>query len=229
MICNMGDYLCAICNAYKAAKTPCCSPDLRSSIERGRRRIISGIAEDYFAELMCNILKDNSLHFFVDQPIKGDRHQVYPDVVIARKSGVDHYTILHMIDLKMDVGYYRNSVKSAGRSYIDKANELERNLNWLRASETIITNGWREDIKAIVPINLEIAETAPYDMVVISAENAGGQKGKDELLKLSSNPDLNIWALSAGVHPNDAKEIKDIILLDDWKILLERIRASCCQ
>ena len=229
MICNMGAYLCAICNAYKAAKTPCCSPDLRSSIERGRRRIISGIAEDYFAELMCNILKDNSLHFFVDQPIKGDRHQVYPDVVIARKSGVDHYTILHMSDLKMDVGYYRNSVKSAGRSYIDKANELERNLNWLRVSGIITTNGWRKDLKTNATICFEIAKAARYDMVVISAENAGGQKEKEELLKLSSNPDLNIWALSAGVHPNDAKEIKDIILLDDWKILLERIRASCCQ
>lgn len=229
MICDLGDYLCAICNAYKTAKIPCCSPELRSNIERGRKRIISGIAEDYFAELMCNVLNDNSLHFFVDQPIKGGRHQVYPDIIIARENGVDHYTILYMIDLKMDVGYYRNSAKSAGRSYIDKAKELERNLNWLRTSETITTNGWREDIKAIVPINLEIAEAARYDMVVISAENAGGQKGKEELLKLSSNPALNIWALSVAAHPNDAKEIKDIILLDDWEILLERVCASCCK
>lgn len=229
MICNMGDYLYAICDAYKAAKTPCCSPELLPKIERGRRRIISGIAEDYFAELMCNTLNDDSLHFFVDQPIKNGKHRVYPDIVIARENGVGHYIILYMVDLKMDVGYYRNAAKSAEKSYIDKAEELEHNLNSLRASKIITTSGWREDLNAIASISFEIAETAHYDMVVISAENAGGQKDKKELLKLSSSSDFNIWALSAGVHPNNVREIKDIILLDDWKILLERVRASCCK
>lgn len=229
MICDLGDYLSAICNAYKAAKTPCCSPELLPKIERGRRRIISGIAEDYFAELMCNTLNDNSLHFFVDQSIKSGKHQVYPDVVIARENGVGHYVILYIVDLKMDVGYYRNTAKPMGKSYIDKAKELEHNLNSLRASEIIITNGWREDLNAIASISFEIAETAHYDMVVISAENAGGQKGKAELLKLSKNSDFNIWALSTGVHPNGTQKINDMVQLDDWKIFLERVRASCCK
>lgn len=88
MICNLEDYFCAICGAYKEAKIPCCSKALLSRIERGRKRVISGIAEDYFAELLCNTLNDNSLHFFVDQPIKSDKHLVYPDIVIARKKGL---------------------------------------------------------------------------------------------------------------------------------------------
>ena len=227
MICNLEDYFCAICGAYKEAKIPCCSKALLSRIERGRKRVISGIAEDYFAELLCNTLNDNSLHFFVDQPIKSDKHLVYPDIVIARKKGVEHYTILYMVDLKMDIGFYRNTARSAGKSYMNKVEELEHNLNCLQTSKTITANAWREDLKAIAPISFVIAETAHYDMVVISAENAGGQKGKDELLKLSGSPCFNIWVLSAGVHPNDAEESKDIILLDDWKMLLEQIRTSC--
>ena len=78
-------FLNRVHQAYVEARRPLCADELCGlTIERGRSRTISGIAEDYFAELLYKEIGKGYLHFFVDQPLVGGTHKVYPDVIVAR-------------------------------------------------------------------------------------------------------------------------------------------------
>lgn len=78
-------FLNRVHQAYVDARKPLCADELcELTIERGRSRTISGIAEDYFAELLYKEIGKGYLHFFVDQPLVGGTHKVYPDVIAAR-------------------------------------------------------------------------------------------------------------------------------------------------
>ena len=97
-------FLNRVHQAYVEARRPLCADELCGlTIERGRSRTISGIAEDYFAELLYKEIDKDGLHFFVDQPLVGGTHKVYPDVIIARPHATksDCFDILYMLDLKL--------------------------------------------------------------------------------------------------------------------------------
>ena len=60
-------FLNRVHQAYVDARKPLCADELcELTIERGRSRTISGIAEDYFAELLYKEIFNVYLHLFVD-------------------------------------------------------------------------------------------------------------------------------------------------------------------
>ena len=145
-------FLNRVHQAYVDARKPLCADELCGlTIERGRSRTISGIAEDYFTELLYKEIDKDGLHFFVDQPLVGGTHKVYPDVIIARPRATksDYFDILYMLDLKMDVGYHRDITagKRPTLTYIEKAGNLLKDLALLRDAPELSTKRQQEKIK----------------------------------------------------------------------------------
>lgn len=82
---ELDHFLNRVHQAYVEARRPLCADELCGlTIERGRSRTISGIAEDYFAELLYKEIDKDGLHFFVDQPLVGGTHKVYAGKVLYR-------------------------------------------------------------------------------------------------------------------------------------------------
>lgn len=141
---ELDHFLNRVHQAYVEARRPLCADELCGlTIERGRSRTISGIAEDYFAELLYKEIDKDGLHFFVDQPLAGGTHKVYPDVIIARPHATksDYFEILYMLDLKMDVGYHRDIAvgRTPTQTYVAKAESLLEDLAMLKDSPELST------------------------------------------------------------------------------------------
>lgn len=141
---ELDHFLNRVHQAYVEARRPLCADELCGlTIERGRSRTISGIAEDYFAELLYKEIGKGYLHFFVDQPLVGGTHKVYPDVIVARpcEAKNEYFEILYMLDLKMDVGYHRDIAvgRTPTQTYVAKAESLLEDLAMLKDSPELST------------------------------------------------------------------------------------------
>lgn len=225
---SLGRFLAAIRNAYKDAREPLCSSECAAQIERGRNRTISAIAEDYFAELLCKSLNNDALHFFVDQPLSGAVQQIFPDVIVARKrqGENDQYEILYLLDLKMDIGYFREEYRENAEKLKDKLDVIRETAKNGKLSGKHGNKKLSKVDKSAPRAYFTVSPYASYDMVIITTENASRKK-EEELNALSSNPNTNIWALSKDVHLNEYTEDCNYIPLeDDWNMLLDKIRKA---
>lgn len=227
-------FLNRVHQAYVEARRPLCADELCGlTIERGRSRTISGIAEDYFAELLYKEIDKDGLHFFVDQPLVGGTHKVYPDVIIARPHATksDCFDILYMLDLKMDVGYHRDITagKRPTLTYIEKAGNLIKDLALLRDAPELSTKSGskkksRTD-RSAPRYYFSMHPQSSYDEVIITSKNAGNKTKEQELIERAKDPNCNIWVLSTGDHPNEyGDDVKMCPLDESWEILLQKIR-----
>lgn len=229
-------FLNRIHQSYVDARKPLCSDALcESVIERGRSRTISGIAEDYFAELLSSELGEKDLHFFIDQPLVGGAHKVYPDVMITRCLGENRFEILYMLDLKMDIGYHR--VVTAGatpkQNYIEKAQSLlSEDLTLLRnvpLFELTTKSGSLKKSKVdhLAPrYYFSLHSQASYDEVIITSKNSGSKAKEKELIEYAKDPNSNIWVLSIGSHPNEYRDELDMHpFCESWTLLIRKIRG----
>lgn len=222
---NIDDFLVAVRNEYIRARQPLNSNN--THIKRGRSRTISGVSEDLFAELLCNSLNGKDLCYFVDQPMSGCRHKVYPDVNVARALGDNRFEILYMVDLKMDVGYHRNISDGGPQSqtYVEKAAELLNKLSELRNVAEFGITAKSNVLDSRYAFSLH--PHASYDEVIIASKNAGNKKKEEELIHFSNDSETNIWVLSTGDHPNDyADDVNILPLYSDWNMLLEKIKKN---
>lgn len=215
---ELENFLSRIRQAYVDARKPVCSQTVcEDFIERGRSRTISGIAEDYFAELLYNELKKYELHFFVDQPLNyGIKKIVYPDVMITRCIE-DKFQILCMLDLKMDVGYHRIGGKND--NYVKKADALLNDIEKLRntSSDITSTSGSKKGTK----YHFSLHPQASYDEVIITSKNSGDEQ---KLIEFAEDSEKNIWVLSKGDHPNKyTNELNMCPFYTNWELLLQKI------
>lgn len=189
------------------------------NIFRGRSRCISAIAEDLFALLISKCV-DNELYYFVDQPIKykiNNKTTIYcPDLLVCKKKGDNKYLICHMIDLKMDVGWFRNKIDEKLKQLKEAADNIKKVV------ELSGKHGKNKDEELLFQASADLY----YDMVIISAENAGS---KSERIIAGSVSDENIWVLSSGVHPNSYDKVPNFkYRYDDFDRLIKRIKR-CVQ
>ena len=200
-------FLNRVHQAYVDARKPLCTDELcELTIERGRSRTISGIAEDYFAELLYKEIGKGYLHFFVDQPLVGGTHKVYPDVIVARpcEAKNEYFEILYMLDLKMDVGYHRDIAvgRTPTQTYVAKAESFALRYYF------------------------SMHPQSSYDEVIITSKNAGNKTKEQELIERAKDPDCNIWVLSTGDHPNEyGDDVKMCPLDESWEILLQKLET----
>lgn len=228
-------FLNRVHQAYVDARKPLCADELcELTIERGRSRTISGIAEDYFAELLCKEIGKGYLHFFVDQPLVGGAHKVYPDVIVARphETKSDYFEILYMLDLKMDVGYHRDITdgKKPTLTYIKKAENLLKDLAMLKDSPELSTksgNKKKSKTDRSAPrYYFSMHPQSSYDEVIITSKNAGNKTKEQELIERAKDSNCNIWVLSTGDHPNEYGDGVEMCPLEEsWDILLQKIRS----
>lgn len=226
-------FLNRVHQAYVDARKPLCADELcELTIERGRSRTISGIAEDYFAELLYKEVGKGYLHFFVDQPLVGGTHKVYPDVIVARpcEAKNEYFEILYMLDLKMDVGYHRDIAvgRTPTQTYVAKAESLLEDLAMLKDSPELSTksgNKKKSKTDRFAPrYYFSMHPQSSYDEVIITSKNAGNKTKEQELIERAKDPDCNIWVLSTGDHPNEyGDDVKMYPLDESWEILLKKI------
>ena len=185
---------------------------------RGRSRSISSIAEDLFAKLLWREFKLNKIHIFVDQPISlGGKGKIYyPDIVICKRINKDEYEIFYMIDLKLDIGWHRNS-------FFKEINKLTSICNGMKRAKALKGKIGSVEDESKQSIKFKINSKATYDVVLISSSNSG--KNENKLINASKDKNSNIWVLSTGGSLNQYKIKKEIELNEkDYNTLLSKIR-----
>lgn len=211
-------FLNAIHKEYFNAKQILVKARYTKRVIRGRGRSISSITEDLFAKLLCRIFKSKNIIIFVDQPVSlVEEGQVYyPDIIITKKLKDKKFEILYMLDLKMDIGWHRNTAFQHPKKLEECCDEMKNSRLKAKLKNKLLNE----------KNNFEfyICDDASYDMVIVSSRNSGNPKNESKLLKLSSQNNKNLWVLSYGSHPNRAEKKIDIKAnFKDWMALVKKI------
>ena len=185
---------------------------------RGRSRSISSIAEDLFAKLLWQEFKSKKIYIFVDQPIslEGKGKTFYPDIVICKFINKDEYEIFNMIDLKLDIGWHRNS-------FFKEVKKLTSICNGMKRAKGLKGKIGNVEDESKPRIKFKINSKATYDVVLISSRNSG--KNENKLISASNDKKSNIWVLSTSGSLNQYEFKREIKFKDkDYNAMLNKIR-----
>ena len=215
----LDDFINSIRNEYEKARTAAVGGG--KNIFRGRSRCISAIAEDLFAELISHCV-GNDLYYFVDQPIKcemSSKTKIYcPDLLVCKKNAENEYLICCMLDLKMDVGWFRNSISDVLQKLADAASDMKH------ADKLSGKDGKDKDKNLI----FKTCSDLYYAMVTVTTKNSGKKDKATKLCDMSIKDD-NVWVLSSGDHPNSYDESVNFeCRYDDFDKLIKKIKR-CVQ
>ncbi len=228
------DYFKKLAKAYQKADK---LSGEKHNVFRGRKRSISGLSEDFFAEMLSEICsEEKDMLFLVDYRLSlGSRH-IYPDILVLEKKSEENYEVLWMVDLKTDVGYIRdndrNRTNESRKTYVKLAEDLRKKCEDVRkaAGENLLRVEDPEN--AGKSIRLSTVPELCYDMVVISANNSGKENaGKAALLDRAKDRNENIWVLFNNLHPNRCcddlgEKIKKLeINVDGWNRIVEQVKG----
>ena len=138
---------------------------------RGRKHCVSGAVEDRFAEMLAKMLAEAGVQdicIFVDMPMgkggkkrDGDAKNIfYPDIAVCKVKGAN-YTVLHMFDLKVDLGWKRGEKDILGNLHAD--------LKAMRAFKSLSGKDGADGAL----VSFKFLKRTGYDMVVCSSKNGG--------------------------------------------------------
>lgn len=215
---NVDIFIKELLDAYSNARNANIFFDVnKENICRGRSASISSKSEDMLACLLAKELNDRELYFFIDQPVKtsGSNKYNYPDILICRKQGKNHFKALYMCDVKTDLGWIRNKISAICEAH------SKTNL-----SSCEVNNGMNKD-GSKRKINIDFEENIAYDIIVISECNAPKEKIKE--LKMEKYDKSKIFFLTHGEHPNEYKDKSKINIkanYDECKQLFKRIKKQ---
>lgn len=218
---QLSRFLNSIQKKYIEAKKVYVKERVANYVIRGRGKNIASESEDLFAKLLWRVFSLKTIYIFVDQPISlvGNSKTYYPDIAICHKIDKNNYEIIYMIDLKMDVGWLRNSFSKHAKELNKICNEMKKSNN--------LKGKLRDVAGEKTSYMFSIKQCASYDMVIISSRNSGKPKNEEKMKSMSHNKDMNLWVLSSGEHPNHITKLKYIKLHEnDWKMLTEKIKKA---
>ncbi len=185
------DFIDRIEELYKNARS---SAFKHERVSRGRSHSISGMLED----LMAAYLATHDLYgrkFFVDQPIRmmlpdGEGPKKlktkYPDIVVQNTNGV----IENLIDLKADLGWMRNEL-------FDFALKMDGQIEEIKDSQTSFKRG--EDK---VLLEGHFSPNLKHHIIIVTMKNSNKKAELDFQRVQGELPNVEIYCLSDGVHPN---------------------------
>lgn len=162
-------------------------------VKRGRSRSISGILEDCFAEFLYVNLKDiiQNLYIFVDQPISykdsdGKSITRYPDVLVCSEED-KKYKILYMFDLKTNIGWMRDKIKSEGDEHDKFVEELKI------SNEVMGKDGSSKEEKYTFIVSHKIR----YDLVILTNRNIKKDLFESQIRQVNEEcKNTSAWVLS---------------------------------
>lgn len=227
--------------AYERSRIAC--KYNKSTIERGRNRSVSGIAEDYFGCMLYEILNDDNITIFVDQAISfekdGKTKTIYPDILICKKTDdyefersyhgklkkekMNCYKCYYMCDIKTDIGWIRKSLNEiCSKHNVDLVDSLKCEICKAK-------NG--KDKKDFC---VRIDEDAKYDVIVLMCKN--GLKNYDDFCENKNlnkeyrdiEKSTNCFLLTEGGHVNEYKSKEELTInpTKDFKMLVNRITKT---
>jgi len=196
-----------IIDLYVEARKPI-YPDPR--IFRGESHTISSKTEDLFAYYLKEKLSDD-LIFYVNQTITTDgqenRIRSKPDIVITK--GEEIKTVL---DLKMDLGYYRKEFPSIWENQ-------DKKIKSMREKEFRLYEKDKDNKRTQRLFNF--SKNAKLFYVIISNQNIGPIE-LDKILKIQKEGKdfSDVFFLTEGIHPNSwqysREDIIDKIIINDF-------------
>ncbi|WP_282773622.1 hypothetical protein [Phaeodactylibacter xiamenensis] len=175
--------------------------DAGYNIRRGKSHSIAGIAEDLFATLIAQKLKDKNLLFLVNKVfsvrIPGVKRakSFQPDIAIVKNN-----VLTHIFEIKMDLGWNRNP-----KQYL-----IEKN-NFIQQMKDHALKPWFHKTDE-VPI--EVSKNLAIQVVVLSGKNIGQKKLDRIQLDIEPLENIELYILSNGMHLNfyREEERKDVII-----------------
>lgn len=188
------EFILHIIKLYQNARIP---RYVDQKIRRGRSHAISSLAEDLFASYL--IASDSSVDLIlVDQPVHIPELKVkfYPDITVIRKGKITAF-----LDLKMDLGWKRDGL-------IDLCLKDQKLIRSIRNLECSYKDGLTKD-----RMSYPIADTAVYDIVIISGENISKSLLKEQLeAVIPHRTDVAVHVLTTNEHPNTYGLNPDMLL-----------------
>lgn len=166
-------------------------------IERGKKRSISGIAEDLFAVWLFKNLQDDSLKLMVDKPVsfaslRADKRTktIQPDIVVARGE-----TIIGYIDIKMDLGWNRDL-----EVYLKDKDQLIEDMR----GKPCWTTYWKGN-KSFTQ-DYSFSDNIIYQVVVLSSKNINEERLRANVQCATDCNNVKMYVLTEGQHLNVSEE-----------------------
>ena len=194
---------------YRKAKRPK-FPHPR--VRRGRAASVAPALEELVAYwLAVNLPRDTE--FWVDQPVQFpgvNRIAWYFDVAIVRNGSISA-----ILDIKADIGWMRDEFVEICRRHRKRVQRIRGRVGKIRDR---LRGGHR---------TVRVSKRCCHHIVIISGENISA-KQRDVALRRARlcEPELHVYVLSEGVHPNSApRDLSGLrVNHDACDLLLKRLR-----
>ena len=141
-----------------------------------------------------------------------------PDLLVCKKNAENEYLICCMLDLKMDVGWFRNNISDVLQKFADAASDLKH-------ADKLSGKDGKDKYKDLF---FKVCPDLYYGVAIVTAKNSGKKDKTTELCYMSSK-DENVWVLSSGDHPNSYDNDANLkCRYDDFDKLIKKIKR-CVQ
>jgi hypothetical protein len=193
---------------YREAKRPK-FPHPR--VRRGRAASVAPALEELVAYwLAVNLPRDTEI--WVDQPVRFpgvSRIAWYFDVTIIRGGA-----IRAILDIKADIGWMRDEFVEICRRHRKRVQRIRGRVGEIRDR---LRGGHRQ---------VRVSAGCCHHIVIISGENISAKQRKVALRRAKlCEPELHVYVLSDGIHPNSATEDLSGLRVnhDAFDLLLKRV------
>jgi len=167
-------------------------------IRRGRSHSISGKVEDLMAIFLGFNLPE-SFEMYVDQPIRlvEIEKTIYPDITLIKDGEITNF-----LDVKTDLAFNRDGLPV----FCDDKQKL-----MIRVRKGIQAR-WRDGITKKESY-IRVSRKCSYHILIISGKNISQAKLNSVLDDAKVyEPDVTVYVLSGGVHPNEYGSAQEQIL-----------------
>jgi len=202
------EFISRVIRVYREAKRPR-FPHPR--VRRGRAASVAPALEELVAYwLAVNLPRDTQI--WVDQPVRFpgvNRIAWYFDIAIVRNGA-----IRAILDIKADIGWMRDE-------FIDICRRHRKRMQMIRGCVGEIRDRLQGSHRAV-----RVSNRCCHHIVIISGENISANQREVALRRAKScEPELHVYVLSEGTHPNDvAKGLSGIrVNRDAFDLLLKRL------
>ena len=203
------EFMSRVTRLYREGKRPK-FPHPR--VRRGRAASVASALEELVAYwLAVNLPRDTNI--WVDQPVRVagiNRIAWYFDVAVVRND-----TIKAILDIKADIGWMRDEFIDICRRHRKRVQRIRGRLGEIRDR---LRGGHR---------TVRVSKRCCHHIVIISGENISAKQREGALRRAKlCEPELHVYVLSEGVHPNSATQDISALRVNDnaFDRLLKRVR-----
>lgn len=197
------EFVNQVVDAYRKSRV---SLHEHSKVRRGESRSIASETEDLLAYYLVTRMPEID-EILINQPLRTLGQSIKPDLVICR-----HSQIYAFVDVKMDLGYKRDSFDDTLR---------QKDVGMAQMRNAVFTYKPKSEGKR-AQITLPLAQNAKYLFVIVSSQNVSPSRFSVFEKSAPSLSNIEFYVLTRGYHPNDPDPMERITICDGEFQKLER-------